>query len=288
MNEAFSAVRNFFIILMTFISVVVFCNTPERAIKDIITDEETVRIMSFNVRYGEYESRFRIVPDLIGEYMPDSVGIQECTYNWYITLKGFLPEYGFIGVGRDTGDLGTDCGEISAVLYRKDKYKVVDSGTFWLSETPDEVSFGWDAACRRICTWAILENKQTGEQYAHVNTHLDHVGADARVYGSKMVAEFACSFDMPTVLTGDFNLKKDTDLYNGIIETGLKDSQDIASVTDDGKTYHAYNGGIEGKPIDFIFVNEKINDVSVYKIVRDMYGEKYSSDHYPVYSDMKF
>ncbi len=288
MSDAFAAVRNFFVIIMTFISVIVFCNTPERAIKDVITDEENVRIMSFNVRSGEYEPRFRIVPDLIGEYMPDSVGIQECTYNWYLTIKSFLPEYGFIGVGRDTGDLSPKCGEISAVLYRKDKYKVVDSGTFWISETPEEVSFGWDAACRRVCTWAILENKETGKRYAHVNTHLDHEGNFARIYGSKLVAEFALTFDIPAILTGDFNLQKDTDLYNGIIETGLKDTQDIAQLSDDGKTYHGYNGGVDGKPIDFIFVNNEINDISTYKIVRDMYKEKYSSDHYPVYADMKF
>ncbi len=288
MNNIFLPVKNFFVIFMTFISVFVFCNTPERATKDIITDKENVRIMSFNIRYGEYEDRFRIVPQIIGDYMPDSVGIQECTHNWYVTIKGFLPEYGFIGVGRDTGDLSTNCGEISAVLYRKDKYNVVDSGTFWVSETPDEVSLGWDAACRRICTWVILENKKTGEQYAHVNTHLDHEGIEARLYGSKMVSEFALSFDIPTVLTGDFNLSKGTDLYNGIIETGLTDVQDIAAVSDSGKTYHGYYGETDGLPIDFIFINDKIGSILTYKIVRDTYGGKYSSDHYPIYADMRF
>lgn len=288
MSDAFAAVRNFFVIIMTFISVIVFCNTPERAIKDVITDEENVRIMSFNVRSGEYEPRFRIVPDLIGEYMPDSVGIQECTYNWYLTIKSFLPEYGFIGVGRDTGDLSPKCGEISAVLYRKDKYKVVDSGTFWISETPEEVSFGWDAACRRVCTWAILENKETGEQFAHVNTHLDHKGPEARVNGSQMVKDFALEFDMPTVLTGDFNFKKNTELYKGIVNGGLWDTQEKAKETMDGKTYHDYEGGEEGLPIDFIFTNEKITEILKYKIVRDQYNGKYSSDHYPIYADMKF
>lgn len=288
MKAFFTSAQNYFIIFMTFISVIVFCNTPDRATKDIVTESDTVRIMSYNIRYGEYEDRFRIVPQLIGDYMPDSVGIQECTYQWYLTIRAFLPEYGFIGVGRDTGDLSRECGEISAVLYRKDKYTVVDSGTFWISETPEEVSFGWDAVCRRICTWVILENKETGEQYAHVNTHLDHEGPLARLYGSEMVCEFALSFDMPTVLTGDFNLKKGTDLYNGIIAAGLTDSQDIAVQADEGKTSHGYNGGTDGLPIDFIFVNENISSVSKYKIVRDLYGEKYSSDHYPVYADMTF
>ncbi len=289
MQEFFTSVRNFFIIVMTFISVVGFGNVAQRATKDVIPESaDTVRIMSYNVRYGEYDNRFRIVPQLIGEYMPDSVGIQECTFEWYLTIKGFLPEYEFIGVGRDTGNKNTDCGEMSAVLFRKDKYKLVDSGTFWLSETPDEVSFGWDAACRRICTWVILENKKTGEQYAHVNTHLDHEGPLARLYGSQLVSEFALTFDMPVVLTGDFNLSKNTDLYNGITATGLRDTQDLASDTMYGKTYHGYNGGEEGTPIDFIFVNDRITEVSKYKIIRDTYNGKYSSDHYPIYADMKF
>lgn len=290
MAEFCTSVKNFFIIFMTFISAVGFGNLPDRATKDITetTEPPTVRIMSYNVRYGEYYNRFRIVPQLIGEYMPDSVGIQECTFEWYLTIKGFLPEYEFIGVGRDTGDRSTKSGEMSAVLFRKDKYKLIDSGTFWISETPDEVSFGWDAACRRICTWVILENKKTGEQYAHVNTHLDHVGPEARLYGSRMVRDFALSFDMPTVLTGDFNFKKNTELYNGVIETGLRDSQDLAEVSDSGKTFHGYNGGIEGDPIDFIFVNNRISGVTKYKIVRDTYNNKYSSDHYPIYANIKF
>lgn len=270
------------------LTVLTACGMPEFTPKDVLTDAETVRIMSFNIRCGEYKKRKDIVPQLIAEYAPDSVGIQECTYEWYKNLTENLTDYTFIGVGRDSGGLDENCGEISAVLFRKDKYELVDSGTFWVSETPDEVSFGWDAACRRICTWVILKNIATGEEFAHVNTHLDHEGKEARVNGSKMVAEHALTFDMPTVLTGDFNFKKGTDLYNGIVATGLRDTQDLAVSTMNGKTYHAYDGGEDGEPIDFIFVNDAIKEVSVYKIVRDKYGLQHSSDHYPIYADMKF
>ncbi len=277
-------------LLCALLCVLSLCSCGEREIvaKDALTDPDAVRIMSFNIRCGEYKKRKNIVPQLILEYAPDSLGIQECTYEWYNQLKETLPEYEFIGVGRDTGDLSEECGEISAVLFRKDKYTLVDSGTFWVSETPDEVSFGWDAACRRVCTWVILENIATGEQFAHVNTHLDHEGNEARVNGSKMVADHAITFDMPTVLTGDFNFKKDTDLYNGIIATGLRDSQDLADSTMNGKTYHGYDGGEEGLPIDFVFVNEQIESVATYKIIRDKYNGRHSSDHYPIYADMKF
>ncbi|MBQ3087473.1 MAG: endonuclease/exonuclease/phosphatase family protein, partial [Clostridia bacterium] len=223
-------------VLCVCLGVLTACGMPEFTPKDVLTDTETVRVMSFNIRCGEYKKRKDIVPQLIAEYAPDTVGIQECTYEWYLNLTENLTDYTFIGVGRDSGGLDENCSEISAVLFRKDKYELVDSGTFWVSETPDEVSFGWDAACRRVCTWVILKNIATGEEFAHVNTHLDHEGKEARVNGSKMVAEHALTFDMPTVLTGDFNFKKGTDLYNGIVATGLRDTQDLAVSTMNGKT----------------------------------------------------
>lgn len=144
------------------------------------TDSEIVRIMSFNVRDGEFD-REEIVPQVVADYMPDSVGFQECEGTWYLTLKTYLPDYEIIGVGRLTGL--KLIGESTAIMFRKDKYKLVDSGTFWLSETPDKVSKGWDAKYYRTCTWVVLENKETGEQYAHINTHLDNAGTQARTHG---------------------------------------------------------------------------------------------------------
>ncbi len=248
--------------------------------------EDVTRIMSFNIRCNEYESRKNAVPALIEAYMPDSAGLQECTYQWYMRLTEDLEDYAFVGVGRDTGDLTEDCGEISAVIYRKDKFNLIDSGTFWLSETPDEVSRGWDGACNRICTWVVLENKETGEKYAHVNTHLDHMGTLARQNGLELIRNKALSYDIPTVVTGDFNFNKGTDLYNALVAEGLNDTQDMAPDTMTGKTYHGYMGGALGKPIDFILVNEKISDVHVYKIIRERMDGTFTSDHYPIYSDM--
>ena len=139
---------------------------------------DTVRIMSFNVRctnVGARSMRDR-VPDVVATVlkgMPDSMGVQEATPEWIDTLNEELgASYAYVGEGRDGGHDG----EYSAIFYLKDKYNVIDSGTFWLSETPEKVSFGWDAVCRRICTWAILENKESGERYIHMNSHFDHVG----------------------------------------------------------------------------------------------------------------
>lgn len=247
---------------------------------------EDVRIMSFNVRCGEFD-REEIVPQLVADYMPDSVGLQECDGTWYLTLKTYLADnYAIVGVGRLSGV--KLIGEASAIMYRKDKYKLVDSDTFWLSETPDKVSIGWDAKHHRICTWAILENKETGERYAHFNTHLDHMGELARKNGLNLVLEKAKSFDMPVVITGDFNFGKGTECYGDFAEAGFFDAQDKAADTMYGKTYHGYNGGEEGNPIDFIMVNDKVENVKTYKIIRDKAGDQYISDHYPIYSDMTF
>lgn len=246
---------------------------------------ETVRIMSFNVRDGEFD-REEIVPQVVADYLPDSVGLQECEGTWYLTMKAYLPDYEIIGVGRLTGL--PLFGESTAIMYRADKYALVDWGTFWLSETPDKVSKGWDAQHYRTCTWAVLENKETGECYAHVNTHLDNKGPEARTNGLELVLEKAASFDMPVVVTGDFNFAKDSELYNALVSDKLTDVAEIAESADTGCSYHGYNGTTAGKPIDFICVNEKITNVKSYNIMREKYNDRYVSDHYPIYSDIIF
>lgn len=245
--------------------------------------EDTVRIMSFNVRDGEFD-RGNIVPQVIADYLPDSVGVQECEGTWYLTLQANLPDYGIVGVGRLSGL--PLIGESTAILYRKEKYDLVDWGTFWLSETPDRVSIGWDAKYHRTCTWAILENKATKEQYAHVNTHLDNLGSSARVEGLKLVLDKAASFDMPVVVTGDFNFPKGSDLYKQLTAEKLRDTGVIAEIADSGCTSHGYKDTVKGNPIDFICVNEKITEVKEYKIIREKINGKFVSDHYPIYADM--
>lgn len=247
-------------------------------------DTEAVRIMSFNVRDGEFD-REEIVPQVVADYMPDSVGFQECEGTWYLTLKTYLPDYKIVGVGRWTGI--KQLGESTAIMYRKDKYKLVDWGTFWLSETPYIPSKGWDGNYPRTCTWVILENKETGEKYAHFNTHLDNGGVQAKINGLKLILDKIAKLDMPVVLTGDFNFTKGTALYRQLT-ADLKDVSAIALTADSGGTAHNYAGGIGTNPIDFICVNDKITSVKSYKIIREKYNDRYVSDHYPIYSDMMF
>lgn len=250
--------------------------------------ENSIRIMSFNLLCegkGEHHRKYReaIAAQTIAEYYPDSLGVQEATPAWMDYLKTALPEYGVVGVGRDDGK---NRGEFSAIFYLKDKYRVTESGTFWLSATPDTPSQGWDGVCPRICTWAVLENRQTGNTYAHVNTHLDHRGDEARQKGLDLVLNKAASFCIPTVCTGDFNLKEQDALYKQLTGGALRDAKYIAEDTMDVSTFHAFDLANHGEyVIDYILVNAAVKPL-VYHVLTEGINGRAVSDHFPIYADV--
>lgn len=261
---------------------------------DIIEDfepksENTLRVMSFNIRCTNvgrdtWEDRIGIVTDTIVNSEADSVGVQEATPEWMATLKETLKDYDYVGVARDDGE---NQGEYSAVFYLKDKYNLVDSGTFWLSETPETPSLGWDAACFRICTWAVLENKETKEQYVHVNSHFDHVGIKAREESVKMILAHIEKYkDLPVVFTADMNVKEGSDNYVEFTKV-LNDTKYLAKDTMDYLTYHDTKPSkFEGEVIDYVMVNDNFNALT-YKVVTAGIDERYVSDHFPVYADLE-
>ncbi|MBR2875916.1 MAG: endonuclease/exonuclease/phosphatase family protein, partial [Clostridia bacterium] len=197
-------------------------------------NQEIVRVMSFNIRCtnvgrDSWEDRIDIVTETIVKSEADSVGVQEATPEWMETLQETLEKYSFVGVGRDDG---ANKGEYSAIFYLKDKYNLIDSGTFWLSETPDEVSRGWDAACNRICTWAVLENKTTGQRYVHLNSHFDHIGISARANSVDLILSKADEYtDLPVVFTADMNVKEGSTDYKAMTSGSLKDTKHLAEDT---------------------------------------------------------
>ena len=199
------------------------------------------RIMSFNVLcWGEGEhsidNRIPLVISVIKKYAPDSFGVQEAHKKWIDALVGGLPEYDYVGVGRDDGN---EKGEYAAVFYRKERFAASDSGNFWISETPDIPSKGWDAACIRIATYVKLTDKVSGESYIHFNTHLDHIGVQAQINGAKMIQKKAASFGgVPVVATGDFNVMPDSDCYKTMISANLADARNLAPDSDDCYTFH--------------------------------------------------
>lgn len=251
-----------------------------------------MRIMSFNILCGgrdekEWENRIPLVVRTINNYAPDTFGVQEAHKGWMKALTACLPYYAYIGVGRDDGKNG---GEFSAVFYRKDKYKLLDSGTFWLSETPDVPGKGWDAVCVRICSWAKLKEKKTGKIFVHFNTHLDHIGQVAMQKGAELVtikANEICP-DLPAFFTGDFNVYPDSAPCMAVKNGGFKDCRDIADVTDIGYTFHGYCApGITAGVIDYVFCKGDIK-VNSFNVIRDAVDRMLPSDHFPVYADVEF
>ena len=254
--------------------------------------EDVIRVMSFNIRctnlgaipaYGRHSE----VTETIINSNADSFGVQEATPAWMSYLKKELSDkYDYVGGGRNNGK---NSGEYSAVFYLKDKYTKIDSGTFWLSETPETPSKGWDASFNRICTWIVLENKETGERYVHFNSHFDHKGEEARLNSADLILDRISEYaELPVVFTADLNINEGTAAYTRFVESGiLADTKYSAEDTMDYLTFHNLVSTEHDKYIiDYVMVNDKF-DAQVYKVVTAGIDGKYVSDHFPVYADVK-
>ena len=264
-------------------SVIEITDAPDRT-------DDTTRILSFNVRckddiYGSVQNRSRFILAALNAYAPDSFGVQEATEDWLALLQAGLPAYAFVGEPRNNAKNT----EYSAVFYRTDKFDLLDSGTQWLSETPDQPgSKSFLSSFPRICTWATLQNKETGRVYTHLNTHLDHLleytrTRQAAVLVEKIEALSACG---PVVCTGDFNTEEGAKAYS-VVAAALDDTKFTAAESDDGPTFHNYGRKLfsKAKPIDFIFVT-KGTPVARYKIIDNMVEGMYLSDHYGLCADI--
>ena len=156
-----------------------------------IMAEAGLRMMSYNIRYNNpgdgvraWDRRKEEVAALIRFYEPDVLGLQEVLHGQLLYLEEQLPEYGRVGVGRDDGK---QAGEYSPVFYRKNQLELLNHGTFWLSETPDQPSVGWDASMERIATWGQFRRKNKGDTVWCVNTHFDHRGEQARQESAQLI-----------------------------------------------------------------------------------------------------
>lgn len=189
---------------------------------------------------------------------PDAFGTQEILYSQLTDMRDRLKGYDFIGVGREDGK---QKGEFSAIFYRADKLKLLDSGNFWLNETPDVPKLGWDAACIRICTWGKFKDKATKLTFFHFNIHMDHIGIVARREASKLIVKKIkeiAGTDKPVILTGDFNVDQHNDIFNIFKESGiLVDSYDAAEqrFAEIG-TFNDFNtSSYTDRRIDHVFVS---------------------------------
>lgn len=251
-----------------------------------------LRVMTFNVRFdnpedGSMNWKFRreAVSALLDNQKIDLLGTQEVLKNQLDDFLRLLPEYGYVGVGRTDGKTA---GEYSAVFYRKDRFQPVRSGNFWLSQTPDiPGSRGWDAACERIVTWAIFQEKKSGFRLAFFNTHFDHVGRTARREGAVLLMERIRKIagPLPVILTGDFNATPESEPIGIILGHGLLlDSRKVAGqVSGPPWTFHGFGRLAESERtlIDYIFVSPHFQVIE-YSNISELKGEIYYSDHNPV------
>lgn len=255
---------------------------------------------TFNIRYdnpedslNNWQYRKDTVAGFIKAQHLDIVGMQEVLYNQLEDLKARLPEYAEVGVGREDGKTQ---GEYAPLFYKKDRFEVLDSNTFWLSQYPDSVGFiGWDGACTRIATWAKLKDKKSGKIFMAVNTHFDHVGVEARRKGALLIIDKIKEIvgDQPAVLTGDFNVSDQSEAYQTITtnEFVLKDAFKTAQETE-GVTYTFHDFGKvpqdKREKIDFIFVTPQINVLKSYIPQEASEDGKFLSDHNPQIATLTF
>ena len=255
---------------------------------------------TFNIRYdnpADLQNNWQYRKDSVAKFIQtndiDIIGMQEVLHNQLNELKERLPEYEAVGVGRDDGKTA---GEYAPLFFKKDRFEVLDSNTFWLSQYPDSVGFiGWDGACTRIATWAKLKDKENGKIFMAVNTHFDHVGVEARREGALLIIKRIKEIvgDRPAVLTGDFNVNDQSEAYQTLTtnEFILKDAyKESAQKTGPSYTFHDF-GRIDDEnceKIDFIFVTPQIKVKSSFIPKEPDSDHGFLSDHNPQVSSLSF
>lgn len=256
-----------------------------------------LNVMSFNMRYdnpddGENNWRYRRerVARVIAANDVDLFGAQELLAGQLNDLKGLLPGYAEVGVGREDG---AEAGEFNPVFYRADRFELLDWGTFWLSETPEVAgSKGWDAACERLATWTVLRDRD-GRELFFINTHLDHMGEVARREGVSLLLGRIDSLSggRPVVLTGDFNATPDSEVIAHVLADGrMRHTRDVADVREGASWSFADYGSIpeaDRQLIDYVFVNDGL-DVPMYRVLPDTLDGGYLSDHAPVLVKLQY
>ena len=257
---------------------------------------QSFNVATFNVRYDNpkdsgnlWVDRAPIVANLIRFHDFDVFGVQEGLKNQLDDISAALPQFARYGRGRDDGK---EAGEHSAIYYKKDKFKLVKSGDFWLSETPSRPGKGWDATCcNRICSWVYLEDIKTNKKFYLFNVHFDHQGVVARKESGKLMVQKIKEIagDEPALLTGDLNGNRESEWYltvaNSVI---LKDA--YTTVKRPYQNNSSSNGfriprgmGV----IDHIFMSKQFT-ASKWGILTDTYFGKFPSDHFPVMATVNF
>lgn len=257
-----------------------------------------INLMTYNIRYdnpkdGEnsWPNRKEVLLSQILFYQPDVMGTQEGLEHQIHYIDENLKSYKYVGVARaDVKEKGK--GEYSAVFYNVNKFKDLKSGTFWLSDTPDKPSRGWDASLNRICTYILLQDKNSGKKFWVFNTHFDHKGVEARQKSAELIIKKIKEINkenLSVFLMGDFNLTPEESPIK-FITKNLNDSKLVSKQLPFGPD-ETFNGfkvcEVRNRRIDYIFVSQKNITVEKYGVIANVKKMKYPSDHFPVYISAK-
>lgn len=251
-----------------------------------------IKVVSFNVRCASandgtnsWKYRYPASAMMIMDQKPDIFGVQEALDYQIKYLEEYCGNYTSVGVGREDGK---NEGEHMSIFYNKKKIKLLKWGTYWLSETPEKPSMGWDAACMRTATWALMKDKDSGKKFFYVNTHLDHMGWEARKNGLALIVNRIGEMNpkgLPMILTGDFNMTIDRPEFDDL-KTKMKNAREEAVKTDHHSTFNGWGKG--GDIIDYIWY-KGFSSCTEYETITKPYMERtYISDHYPVRATLIF
>ncbi len=258
---------------------------------------QQLRVGTYNVRYDNpndtgnlWADRAPVVAELLRFHDFDVFGTQEALKNQLDDISRALPQYERYGLGRDDGK---EKGEHSAIFFKKGKFKLLNKGDFWLSETPDKPSLGWDATCcNRITSWVYLQDLNTKKKFYFFNAHFDHQGVQARNESSKLILRKIKEIagKEPVILTGDFNGDHESDWYKAVATSGLmKDTyREVAHPYANNASFNGFKQqSNQTGIIDHIFVTNGFK-VEKWGLLTDTYHGKFPSDHFPVLVDLNF
>jgi endonuclease/exonuclease/phosphatase family metal-dependent hydrolase len=261
----------------------------------VFSGAQVLKVMTYNIRLNvasdgenDWNHRKDYFTSQIQFYEPDVFGVQEATPSQVIDIATSLFQYDNVGIGRE----GIGKGESSNIFYKKERFSVKESSTFWLSETPNEISIGWDAACNRVCTYALFKDLNTKQLFWVFNTHLDHIGEDARTKGIQLILSRIQELntkEYPVIFMGDFNSEPNEDRIMALKKV-MDDSREISVEKPFGPS-GTFNGFKHNESvtrlIDYIFMS-KNNSLKVqkYAVLSDSKNLRYPSDHLPVYIEI--
>ena len=254
---------------------------------------EPITVITQNVRYcddpdgNSITRRAKRLGELVEMYQPDIIGTQEVTVPWDTFFKAkYADSYGM--VGAHDGGFDSTSGNKVAILYKLDRFELLESDTFWLSDTPQEVSKLEDSKTKRICTWALLKDKTNEKTFLMCNTHLDTVSDEVRLAQYKVIAEVLADkiAQYPTILTGDLNATPDSIVYTEVNTIFSDPHTSAKNKADTGNyTYHGY-GKESDYRIDYCFYNDGLV-AEDYRILTEQF-DGYVSDHYGVLTKYTF